>query len=268
MSNSSDPSLSQSYVLPKPGVPKTLGILSVIFAVVGILYGLCTLGITMSSTAIMDWSSNTLQQAQKQMDDRQAASFKALDDQEKLATTDAEKASIQAQRNTLKAQPRIDAQVASMDTAKEALKNPTMMGAAYAQLVTGLALMILLLISGINLIRLRPSGRKLGVTWAVLQIVQLFLLVAVQFTVIQPINKPIQDKQLAALEEQAAKGNNPAAASTLQLTKIVTSMAPAFLIGFLVLGSIYPAIMLLMLNGQGARAALQGPKSIETPEFS
>lgn len=142
------------------------------------------------------------------------------------------------------------------------------MGFSYAELGISLILDILLLVSGILLIRLSSSGKTLAVWWAGLQIVAIVLLTVGNIVVVQPINKPLTEKAIAKMEADA-KGKPPGSpeAATLQMTKISASLATPILVGKAVGSMIYPAVLLILLNTAGARAALLGKKPATPEEF-
>jgi hypothetical protein len=129
-----------------------------------------------------------------------------------------------------------------------------------------LVLLVVLLISGIGLIRLTPWGRTLALWWAGLQIVQVAILLVANLVVVLPINKVNTDKQIAQLEANAkAQGAGPAEASALQMAKGMTGLAGPMAVAQSLSGMIYPVIVLILLNTAGARAACV-PKKLENLE--
>ena len=254
-------STADGYVLPKPGIPKTLGILNVIFSVLLILAGLCTIGSLAAAPALMQFAEKTVKDAQAKAETREKADQKAFDDREAAAKTDEEKQAVQKERADAKAtQPRINPM--DMSAATDVLKNPTIMAYTYGGLVSGLILHIALLVSGIGLIRLTSWGRSLAVWWAGLQIVQIAILLVVNIALVLPINKATTDKQIEKLEAAAkAQGAGPAEANALQLAKTMTSLATPMAVGSSLFFMIYPVIVLILLNTAGARAACQPRKA-------
>jgi len=250
---------ADGYVLPKPGIPKTLGILSVIFAVILILFGICGLAFTVLFPTIAQVGDTMVKEGQKKIEADQKARAAALDERDKAAKTDEEKASIKAERDALggiPSPPKID-----MASSNEMLTNPTFLGFTYLNSLTGLILQVVLLIAGVGLIRLTPWGRSLGIYWAGLQIAQLVILTAVSYFYVQPTLKPINDKNLAKAEaeEKAGGAPNPAMAG-MKVAKMMEGLQGVFAIGYIVVGSIFPTIMLILLNNPGARAACRAAK--------
>ena len=264
---------ADGYVLPKPAIPQTLGILNVIFGVLMVLYGLCMVGVLAAAGPMMQFAEKTVKDAQSKVEAQQQAQLKAqqkvFDEREKAATTEEEKKAIQQERDAAVANQAPMVKV-DMSAATDVLKDPTIMGFSYLQMVTGLILSVILLVSGIGLIRLLPWGRSLAVAWAGLQILQVVLLTGISIAYIQPIQAANQEKMLAKLEANAkAPGAAPGMAESVKMSRAMsTSGATTIMaVGSAVVGSIYPVIVLILLSRPAARAALQGPKPDGPPEF-
>ena len=88
-------------VLPKPGIPKTLGILNVIFGVLLILMGLCGIGSLLVAPAGMKMLDNIKKEVEAKAEAQTKEQLKNLDDQEKAAKTEEEKKAIEQQRATV-----------------------------------------------------------------------------------------------------------------------------------------------------------------------
>lgn len=242
-------------VIPKPGVPKTLGILNVIFGVLLVLLGLCSIGGMLVAPAMLDFAEKTTKNAQAKIDAEEKVKLKQLEEREAAAKTDAEKKTIE-QEKANEIATKVQINTVDMSAATEVLHDPMVMGVSYANLGTGLILHVMLIVAGIGLIRLTPWGRSLSVTWAGLQIVQLIIMTALSLVLVLPITRVNQVKQIAKLEEAVkTKGANSPEAMTLPMTKMMASLAGPMIIGQAVAGMIYPVIILILLNQAGARAA-------------
>jgi hypothetical protein len=256
-------------VLPKPGIPKTLGILNVIFGVLMVLYGLCILGTLVAAPAGMAALETMVKDVQAKSEAQQKANLKTIDDRAKAATTEEEKKAIQQEREAVIASTPPVVKV-DMSPATDVLKNPVVMGFSFLQMGTGVILSVILLVAGIGLIRLAPWGRTISIAWAGLQILQLVVLTAASILYVQPIARENQEKMLTKMEAEA-KGPNaaPGAAESVKMARAMSSpaIANASIIGYLVCGSIYPVVVLILLNNRGARAALLGPKPDGRADF-
>jgi len=242
-------------VIPKPGVPKTLGILNVIFGVLLVLLGLCSVGGMLMAPAMVDFAEKTTKNAQAKIEADQNARIKSLDDREAAAKTDEEKKAIEQERAS-EAATKVQINPVDMSAATEVLHDPTVMGVSYVNLGTGLILHVMLIVAGVGLIRLTPWGRSLAVTWAGLQIVQLVIMTTASLVLVLPITQANNAKQIAKLEE-SVKGKGPGSpeAMSLQMTKMMAPLAVPMAVGQAVAGMIYPIVVLVLLNTTGARAA-------------
>ncbi len=259
---------ADGYVLPKPGIPKTLGILSVIFSVILILIGICGLGSLLAAPALMQFAQTTVKVGQEKVESQQKSQLKTLEDREKAATTDEEKATIKAERDAVVNQPKPP--VVDISAVTDMVRDPTVMGFSYFTYGTGLLLHIMLMVAGIGLIRLTAWGRSLAVTWAGLQIAQLLVVTALNYYYVLPITRANQEKVLAKMEADVKKGGaatpaNAGANAGLQMAKAMEGFTGPLVIGQLLAGSTFPVILMIMLNGAGARAACRAGKPPRGP---
>lgn len=249
---------ADELTLPRPAIPKTLGILNVIFAVLLILVGTCTGIGALLAPEIQKFGQGVAEKAKKQAEDRKAAELKDIDDRAKAATTDAEKAAIDQERDAVTSRPLpiTPNVVAPVDT----FKDPTVRTYMVASLVTGLILHVTLLVAGIGLIRLTGWGRTLGLWWAGLQVAQLLILGVAHFTLIQPIQQKTNEATMAEMKRQLTGPNAPPnAAFTVQVMETTAKLGPA-LAGLYYLAALtYPVLCLVLLRTAGARAACLGP---------
>jgi uncharacterized protein YbjQ (UPF0145 family) len=230
-------------------------------------------GVLAAAGPMMQFAEKTVKETQSKVEAQQQAQLKAqmkvFDEREKAATTEEEKKAIQQERDAAVANQPVSVKV-DMSAATDVLKDPTIMGFSYLQMVTGIILSVILLISGIGLIRLLPWGRSLAVAWAGLQIVQIVLLTGISLAYVQPIQAANQEKMLAKMEADAkAPGAPPVMAESIKLNRAMSSSGATAImaVGTAVVGMIYPVIVLILLSRPGARAALQGPKPDGPPEF-
>jgi hypothetical protein len=263
-------SSAEDYVLPKPGIPKTLGILNIIFGVILVLVGLCVVGFTLMVPMGLKMAEVAQKQLQAKEADQRKVQQKNLDDQIAAASTDEEKKLIEALKAKLTSAPTVEPP--DMSAVTDMYKNPTIMGFNIVLYGTGVVMSLILLIAGIGLIRLKPWGRTLALWLAGIQIVRLALLTATSIIVVQPESLKVTNTMLNNLDKQMkaqAKGQAapPNMAQSLEMQKAMAAMGSIFAVGYFVCGSIYPIVTLILLNTAGARAACQARKSPDTPDF-
>ena len=257
-------STAEGYVLPKRGIPKTLGILNIIFGVVMILAGFCFLGSILAYPAMMELAGKAVKDQQAKVEAQNAAQDKEFDDQEKAATTDEAKKAIKEQKDAaIAARPKVV--TPDLNAAADIMKNPTIRTHQMLYYGTGVILSLVLMISGIGLVRLAPWGRSLAMTWAMIQILQVVLLGAYEAVVVNPVQQELSAKMLDKMVADAKAGNAaPGADAGVQAGKMMAGLAIPRIVGMSVLGCVYPAIVLILLSTAGARAACL-PKKPEGP---
>ncbi len=255
-------------ILPKPGIPKTLGILNIIFGVLAVLGTGCTLGVTVATPTLLQFSERTVKEAQSNQEKKKVESLKSLEEREKTETTEAQKAAIAQERDAINSQSKIP--TVDYSTIQAMTTNPLVMGYNIAYLGTGLVLSLLLLISGITLVRLSRVGRPLANAWGVLQIAHIALFTAISIFYVQPATKPIVEKVVADLEAQAKAGNAPPqVVQQLQMARAMQQSSATIMLAvlFALVLAIYPVILLILLNTAGAKAAFPAGKPGLEPEF-
>ena len=248
-------SAADGIIMPKPQVPKTLGILNIIFGVLLILFGSCIIG----SQLVAPMFKSVIEKAASQQADiaktNYEAQLKSLDEAEEAATNDEDKATFQAQRDALVASgpvAPIQPDLSSLDQ----FKNPTIRTATLLNMGSGIVMNIALIVVGIGLVRLREWGRSFGVILAGVQLVRLVVILVGTLVVVMPVQRAETDKLIAKLEADLKAGNAPpTAASTLQTTKVMLPLTPILTVGGWLVSSIYPILSIWLLSTAGARAA-------------
>jgi hypothetical protein len=143
-------------------------------------------------------------------------------------------------------------------------------------LITAAVLNLLMLLAGIGLVWLRNWGRILGMWVAGLKIIRLVVIYTIFAVSIGPVmTKATVDmisKMQKVQQRQAARAGQPAAPGILtnqqqlQVAKTLAVMWTGYAVGFVILGSIYPAVALVLLSTEGCRAACQQRTSKSRPE--
>ena len=258
---------TEGYVLPKPGVPKTLGILNIIFGVLGVLIGICTVGGLLLAPVIVEFGQRTIKEAQAKVETQEKSRLKEIDDRLAAAKTDEEKKAIEQEKAAAEAN-KVVINPVDMSVATAIMKDPTIMGVNYAQMLTSLGLSIAALVAGIGLVRLRAWGRSLALWEAGLRIAQLLAFIVINVVFVLPISQAANQKQIAQMEAAAkAPGAGQAEANALQLTKTMGGLALPLTIAQSLPWVIYPIILLVLLNGQGAKAACRPKKLASADDF-
>jgi hypothetical protein len=249
--NLDDAGLSRPGVEPKPTTAKVIGILNIVFGSLLVLCGLCAGFYVLIFASMGPLMAGQQPQLQKRLEDQKQAEIQRLEDREKAARTEDEKKRIRDQIQAVKARP-----VKIPDMSK-LLGDPRVQGYYVADVVSGLLLNLLLLISGIGLVCLKEWARVTAVWVAALKILRLLALYGFFILVIVPI----QTDQFFAFIQDVEK-SMPQGARRINREEMagVGAMLTGYAIGIVVLGLIYPIIALCLLTRPGVKVACTSPR--------
>jgi hypothetical protein len=242
-------------VEPNPSPAKTFGILNIVF---GILLLLCVSCSGMSLLVSTQAGMGQMMQAQQaQMNqqlkaDRQRE-VQALEQQEQKAPTPEEKARLQAQRKALEAQP--DVKVPDFQK-MYGLDDAQVRSYLLTDTLSAFVLDLAMIISGIGLVSLREWGRRAALWVAGLKVLRLVSLYSFYIVVIIPV----MSKRMEQFFDEMAKagqqgGAPPGAPGGAAFASFMGGMMTVFAVAMIVLGSIYPVIVLLVLSRPAVKAA-------------
>jgi hypothetical protein len=260
-------SSAEGLVVPNPGIPRTLGILNIIFGTILALAGCCLASFTAGMPMLIQFGQEAQKKVQADLAEQRKAELKKLDDQIAAAKNDQEKKLIEALKAAEIA--RIDPSTPpDMSAITDLYKNPTIMGFNLTFYGSGFLMNLLLLISGIGLVKLASWGRTMALGLACLQLIRIVLLAGVCLIVVQPESIKATTKMVNAIEAQAkaqAVPVNPA--QNLQAAKAMAMMGSFFIVGYAIVAVIYPITTLILLNGSSARAACLSRKSPDSRDL-
>jgi hypothetical protein len=259
--------------VPKPELPRTIGVLNLLFG--GILL-LCGMGCMWQSfMGLASGKSPHLdpKQTQDVVNEMKKSVIDELKQKEESAGNDAEKARLHEERVKLEAKKgRIEDQVDFVRVNEALVWIPRYL---WLEVTSGPLLNFLMLISGIGLLQLKGWGRVLGVWVAALKIIRLVGLCILLTVVILPklssslgdfVKTDAGEAVLAkAMEDQRAQpgGGNPMP-DPQELVNMINVMGYGAAIAVACFGSIYPLIALIVLTRQGARLACAPERDIES----
>jgi hypothetical protein len=243
-------------VQPNTSVPRVIGTLNIIFAICLLLCGACYGLQVLMQSAMAPMMAAQQQQFQAAMAAERQKEIHNLREEEKAAKTDEEKAQIQAQIKAFQAQP-----LPTMPDMTKLTKDVRVQGYCLADIVTGMVLNVVMLISGIGLVGLKEWGRVTALWVAAIKIVRLVVLYGVFIVVIVPIIT----KQFIEIFEEMAKAAPPGAGGpgAQEMETAGTFMGYMMTgtgIAIMIVGAIYPAVVLWLLSRPRVKAACTQPR--------
>ena len=245
-------------VLPRPRIPKVMGLLNIVIATALMLFslyiGMYAAIMPMSNRALVEMRTK----AAADIEARNQVDLKAVDEAEKTATTAAEKKALQHQRKTIEARPKVALPI-GMDFEKMGLVGTRYALFSWVDVTTGLGLDVLMLVAGVGLVGRRKWAPGLGLTAAAAKIVRLVLVYGyVALAIVPPIAQGTGRMAFETVMQQqqaAGRGGAPAGLDAAFFTRIYYIMFTAMAVAMMLFGSVYPAISLWFLSRPGARAA-------------
>ncbi len=240
---------------PRTSIPKTIGILNIVFGALLMLCSVCV-GLNLAVQSSMGPAlAGQQQQFQQMMEAERQKQLQDLKNREQAAKDEKEKADIQAQEKTLRAQP-----LPKMPDMSKLAETEGLRTYGIADVVSGLILNVLMIVSGIGLVAYKEWGRKLGLWVALLKIVRLIAVYGFFLLVVVPGLTRAFSSMFQEMADQMAKAAPPGqpapkAAELAQVGTTVGIVYAAFAVAMIVLGAIYPIIVLILLSRARVRAA-------------
>jgi hypothetical protein len=242
------------WVVPNTGIPRTFGLLNVIFGVMLLLGGIGSVAwVLMAPTigkAMQAQRRETLAKAKAEREARIAD----LKKQEAAAKTEAEKEQLRTEREAAESvpEPPEPPDVTIWDT----YADPRYRAYFCGEVSLGIVLNIAMIVAGAGLLATAEWGRRLaiGVAWG--KIVRLVAMAVITLTVIVPMTAEYTQPSLDKIAAQARLGG-PAMSN--QMAQVMPILGAVGVVGFTVVGSIYPGLAIWFLTRPRARAACAGP---------
>jgi hypothetical protein len=247
------------WIVPNPQVPRTFGLLNIIFGVIMLLVGagygvFYAMAPTFSQTIQVQMAKQ--QEAEKAKRDAQIADLKHRED---TAKTEEEKASIKAERAAVEATPQPDLSGMSDLTGLNVYSDPRLAVYYFSEVGAGILLNILMIISGAGLLGLTNWGRRLALGVAWLKILRWVAMTVAVLVIVLPITTERMQKAFekinAQAQAQAGAGTPPPAMPTAEIAKMGALMGAVLAVIGAIVAMIYPALTLWFLTRPRAVAA-------------
>jgi hypothetical protein len=247
-------------VPPDTGTPKVIGILHIIFGVCLLLCGACY-GLQIAAQSAMGpMMAAQQQQMQAGLEAQRQAQLKKLEDRERAAGTDEEKAAIQAEIKALRARP-----LPKMPDMTKLWNDGRVQGFVVTDLLTGMVLNLALLISGIGLVGRNEWGRVTGLWVLGIKLVRLVVLYGVAILVVVPVmaQKFIDFFQEMTKDMPPGQGG-PRPDQLTQMGATMGTMMTATAVGVMVIGALVWGVLWWFLSRPGVKAACTRPLLMST----
>jgi hypothetical protein len=246
------------WVVPNPQVPRTLGILNIVFGALLILAGVYSLVMTIYGPQFQKAMFQGMEKVQATEKADRASKIAELKRKEAEAKTQEDKDSLKAEREELEKAGQPDVTVMMNDIANwNPLADLRVAIYTYSEIIAALVLNILMIISGIGLLSLSEWARKLAIWVAWLKIARWIVMTIVVLVLILPITVEKTQKMWDTIQAQAqpGSGGRPVAfplGGMAQMTAVMGAVSQVFSLLF---ASIYPVVVIWFLTRPRTRAA-------------
>jgi hypothetical protein len=258
------------WVVPNPQIPRTFGIMNIVFGGILLLFGVGSLVATLYGPKIQKWMFRNVEKTAAAEKAEQKAKIADLKRQEAAAKTEKDKDALKAEREDLEKSVAADITTEMDDLANW---NPTsdirIAVYTYSAEAAGILLNVLMIVAGIGLLRLSEPARKLAIWVAWLKIARWIALTIVTMVLILPITmertQKIFDKVQAQQKAQSGGRVVFPMGGFAQMMAVVGAISQIF---YLVIASIYPALVIWFLTRPRTRAAcLRNPAKLPELDF-
>src|SRR5262245_14325049 len=238
-----------------PSAARTIGVLNIVFGSLLLLCVICSgLNLAMQS-AMGPMFAGQQQQMQQAIEQEWKAKVNELEAQEKAAKDEKEKQELRARQQALRAQPQ-----PKMPDFTKLTGDQHFLGYTIADVATGIILNVLLLISGIGLVRLKEWGRKMANWTAALKIVRLVALNSYFALVVVPVFVHGFTSIFQEMFEEMGKAGPPGQrmpgqAELTQMGTMIGVMMTVYAVALVIFGVIYPIVVLCVLTRPRVKAA-------------
>lgn len=242
-------------VEPNSSLPKTLGVLNIVFACVLMLCGLCA-GANVGMQAVMGpMMAAQREQLTQTLQAEHQAKLKKLQDDIDATDDEEEKSALQAKLKKEQAMP-----VPTIPDTTKMVASPVMKTYMLADAVTGVLLNLLMLASGIGLLALKEWGRSLALWVAGLKIIRLVALYGYCALVVAPEWAQQVRRVFDEINKSVPQGGKTISPQEMnQMTTVMGAMMTGTCIAMIVLGAIYPLVLLVALTRRRVKAAFAAP---------
>ncbi len=248
--------LEGKWVVPNPQVPRTFGILNIVFGILLLLFAAYSIAMQVIGPKFQNAVMAQMKEQQASKKAERDAKIGELKKKEEAAKTKEDKESITDEREALERHVEPDV-AAIMGDAMGMAQDPRIVRYTYVEGIAGVLLNLLMVISGVALLRMADWGRRLALGVACLKILRWVSIMVFTLVVIVPMTGQTTQKMFSEINKQA-KANSPGGASPIPMTLLsqfaailtaVTAVASALI------ASIYPALSLWFLTRPATRAA-------------
>jgi len=253
------------WVVPNPQIPRTFGILNIIFGIILLLVGAFYAAMFFMAPRLTKQLQAQMVQVQATRQAEIKIQIAKLKEQEDTAKSDAEKQQLQAARVAIESAPAPDITGFNELSTWNIFSDRRLAIFYCSELGLGMLLNLLMIIAGGGLMALAEWGRRLALGVAWLKILRWIGMIIVTLTLVVPITMERMQSAFAKIEAQTQRGGAAAPIPMTELARISAISSAVLTVVGAVVACIYPAFTLWFLTHPRARAACLAVSSKPAP---
>jgi hypothetical protein len=248
------------WVVPNPQIPRTFGIMNLVFGILMFLVGAGYIAITIVAPSFQKQMVVTFEQQQAKSKAEREAKVAELKAKEEAAKTKEEKDTLKDEREAAESNVEPDLSAMNEMMGFNVFSDVRLAIYTFSELISGMILNVLMVISGVGLLGLAEWGRRVAISVAWLKIIRWVAMIVVTLVLILPITvqkvQKMTDSIQAQVQVQAKSGGRQPPPMPMMNLSMFASIAGAVSMIFTALiASIYPALSIWFLTRPPARAA-------------
>ena len=243
------------WVVPNPQICRSFGLMNIIF---GSLLLLFAVGSAVAWVVMPTFQKQMMAGIEKQQAERKAereAKLAELKSKEAAAKTKEEKDALKDERDAIEKRVEPDLSAMSDITGFNIYSDKRILVYYIAEISAAIILNVVLIISGVGLLRLADWGRRMaiGVEW--LKILRWLAMTIVTFVLILPITLELTQKAFEKMDQQirAQSGGRAGPIPLSSLAPMSVVFGGAVTVFSAVVSSVYPALSIWFLTRPAAR---------------
>jgi hypothetical protein len=248
------------WVVPNPQIPRTFGTMNLVFGILMFLVGAGYIAITIVGPSFQKQMVGQIEQQQAKNKAERDAKVAELKAKEEAAKTNEEKDTLKDEREALESNVEPDLSAMNEMMGFNVFSDVRIAIYTFSELISGMILNVLMVISGVGLLGLAEWGRRLAISVAWLKIIRWVAMIVVTLVLILPITvqkvQKMTDSIQAQVQVQTKSGGRAPPPMPMMYLKMFASIAGAVSMIFTALiASIYPVLSIWFLTRPPARAA-------------
>lgn len=243
------------WVVPNPQIPRSFGLMNIIFGVIFLLLGIASVAWAFIAPGFTKQFQDQMKLQVEQAKVKRQTDISALKEKVKSAKTEEEKKDLETELKALESNDGPDATM--FDDIMTINADIRIRIYTWSELASGIVLNLLMIVAGAGLLALAEWARRMAITVAWLKIAKWVAVVVVTMVLVIPVTTEKMQKMFVKIEAQTKTrtGRGPTVFPMTGMAEFTAVMSAVSSVAMALVASIYPALTIWFLTRPRARAA-------------